>query len=337
MIEISFYNSTNKKWFADFAASFSTATGKDISVNGSKLVVPPSLANGRYEFYELNEGLALVVIDCIFYEEVSFRKMIVEGNDNYLLMFNAGDHPLPITLDNGSVIHLGETVADAVVFSSHRTGSLTTVPANQHIKVIQIIFHRDWCVKLFLDRQMLLRSGELRQIANCEPIQFVTHFDLRSRPLVNEIMSLPLSRLNVSDNLEGYVCRLLAFFFNNMVARATRKAGYESTELLRVTQLKEQIENNLDEMPTVAEAAASCLMSESKFAALFKELFQLNYGEFFHCVKMQKAKALLETGHSVTSAGHSIGYHNIGHFVKIFKKHFNVTPGVYLRRYVNQH
>ena len=55
-----------------------------------------------------------------------------------------------------------------------------------------------------------------------------------------------------------------------------------------------------------------------------------NFGDIITSVKMKKAKTLLRNGNmTVENIAHAIGYQNVEHFNRTFKKKTNMTPVQY--------
>jgi AraC-like DNA-binding protein len=331
MIAIKHHFSVSKSWFVHLAESFSKATGTQVIVSNNKLIFPPTLASGRFEFYELSEGISVALIDCVFLKKMKIYREAVEGNENYRIIFNISKTPFVINKHSGRVV-VSDNLAEAVFFSSHTTEGSISLDVNQRMQNVHVIFHRSWGVQHLLQNVIPLGITRLQQFANCMPMQFTTNLDIKSCELAKKMLSLNVPDFIMPRLLEGYVYQLVALFFNNVVIQEMGEKYVTSKDAMRIIQMKEHIEKNLENpLPTMEEAAAECLMSRSTFAIMFKTVFKQNYGSFFLELKMKIAKELLKKGNSVTAAGHKTGFSNIGHFAKVFKEHFGDTPGAFQR------
>ncbi len=329
MTEVDYYYSSSKKWFVDFANSLSKATGENVTMQDNYLVFPPCVAEGRYEFYELTDGLSILITDCVFHKELKFHRPVVQGNDHYKILFNVSDVPLIVNKQSGRVVDISSSFAEAIFFSSHSTEVSLYPGIGKRFKTIQLIFHRSWAIS-HLFKNIPVSITRMRQFANYEPMQFTTNLDLRSNEIIEDVFSIKKNMYTLLHYLEGCALELVALFFDNIIEEELGEERMISDDAARIIQLKDRIEKNIeDATPLMDEAAKICLMSRTRFATMFKALYATNYATYFLNLRMNKAAELLSRRFSVTEVGHKIGYANIGHFAKVFKEHFGVTPKVY--------
>jgi len=331
MKEAPYYDTTSRSGAIAFAKALGAAFGLPVVVDGPRIVLPPELGTGRLEFYEVNQGFAIGLIDCVMHQSTKLVQGAVAGSDNYRVLFNIGDQPWQMTNHDGSSVQCGTSLADAVLFTSNSMNSTVYWEAGQHLKAVMIHFQRNWSVQYLLHNTIPIRVNSLKQFVNYEPMQFLAKLDLRSQEFVEEMLQLDIPvRIRVRK-LEGYAYQLMALFFNNMVeAKSEGAERFLSEDAMRVMQLKEQQEQGLDEpiMP-LEKAAEACLMSRTKFIHIFRKLFQKNYGVFFQELKMDKAKILLAQGLPIAETGYEVGYINPSHFIKAFRLRFGITPGTW--------
>ncbi len=327
MIEIDYYYSSTKKWFIDFAAALSTATGEQTVVEGNKLVFPPALAEGRYEFYELGDGLGVILTDCVFHKSIRLNRKAIYGNEHYKILFNISKAPIIVSKQSGRVVDMSHSIAESVLFTSHTTGISIFPAPNQAERTVQVIFDRTWGVKHFFKHSIPLRVKKLQEFANYAPMQFVTKIDARSLALVEEILADEMPVNMVTHYLTGCACQLVALFFNHTIEEDINAERMMSEEAMHIIQLKEKIAGNLDEpLPTMEEAARLCFMSRTKFAYMFKTLYNNSYSNFFYEMKLNNASVLLAEGYKVADVAEKVGYHYVNHFVKQFKDYFGYSP-----------
>nr|WP_199002047.1 response regulator transcription factor [Flavobacterium sp. ASV13] len=329
MIEVEYYFNTSSQWLIDFADAFSKSIGMKVSVKDNKLTFPPSVAKGRYEYYELSENLGMLCADVMLMDDMLLQKKQLQGNDYYGLIFDVSEHTNKVTQSDGIRVNVLDNSVKPVVLSSHAFNSSVLLPKNAAIRYVQLFAHRSWGIKNITE-PLPLELTRFKEFANALPMHAVANFDSKSYELVNEILELDTSRVNLIQLLEGYACQLIALFFNNLREEyAADKENSVSPDAMRIIEFKETQEQNLPYVLTVSKAAAACFMSTSKFAAMFQTLFRENYGEYFMHKKMDKAKELLDEGCNVTDTASLLGYNNISHFAQTFKKHFGIMPGTY--------
>lgn len=330
MIEVEYYFNTSSHWIRDFAVAFSKSIGVEVLCKENKLIFPPSVGSGRYEYYELSENLGILCVDAIFQDELSLHKKQSLGNDYYGLVFDVSEDNVKVTQSDSMMVDIIDEFVKPVVLSSHAFNSSVSFHKNVPVRYVQIFIHRSWGIKNIVE-PIPIEFTRFVQFANALPMHAVANFDKKSYELVNEILGLDTLRGNLRQLLEGYACQLIALFLNNLKEEYANKKNSVSPDAMRIIELKEMQEQNLFDVLTLAKAASACFMSSSKFATMFNTLFNENYGEYFIRKKMEKAKELLDSGHGVTDTASKVGYNNISYFARTFKKHFGVMPGTYKR------
>ncbi|WP_289663479.1 helix-turn-helix domain-containing protein [Flavobacterium panacagri] len=330
MIEVEYYFNTSSQWAKDLANSFSKRIGTEVSFKDNKLIFPSSVAIGRYEYYELSENLGMLCVDIVFKDEVLLHKKQLIGNDYYGLAFDVSEHNVKVTQSDGKKVNILDELVKPVVLSSHAFDSAVLFHKNVPVRYVQIFGHRSWGIKN-LTEPIPLELTRFKEFANALPMHAIANFDNKSYDLVNEILELDTTRVNLIQLLEGYACQLIALFFNNLRDEYADTKNSVSPDAMRIIELKEIQEQNLTNVLTLSKAAISCFMSTSKFASMFQTLFKENYGEYFIRKKMERAKDFLNDGYSVSDTASTLGYNNIGYFAQTFKKYFNILPGEYKR------
>ncbi len=81
---------------------------------------------------------------------------------------------------------------------------------------------------------------------------------------------------------------------------------------------------------TIAEAAAACALSPSRFQHLFRRTMGLSFGAF--CLRGRLdlvARELLHSDRTVTRIASEVGFVDVSHLCRIFARHYGCTPGQY--------
>ena len=80
------------------------------------------------------------------------------------------------------------------------------------------------------------------------------------------------------------------------------------------------------------EAAARANLSESRFTVLFKETMNCSPGAYWMSLRLRRAHELLGAGATPAEAAAQLGFYDVFHFSRSFKRNFGVTPAEFLRR-----
>lgn len=90
------------------------------------------------------------------------------------------------------------------------------------------------------------------------------------------------------------------------------------------------INENLFECDLSLERVASeMFVSKFHYCRVFQKHLGLGFKEYVMKKRIEKAKVLLEKGESVTYSCYSVGYNDLTHFSKVFKRLVGITPSKY--------
>ncbi len=327
MTTIEYYLSTDRKWFIDLARELNHAAGGGVYVEGNHIIFPESFAEGRYEFYELPNGLAVLMVDCLFKKELQFIRRSQPGNEHFKVLFNISGEPMVTYKDSGRIVDTGSNLLEAVLFSSSGTGLSYKPPVNARMKVFTIIFQRSWGNSHLLKNSIPVSVSRMQQFVHYEPMQFTTSLDLHSQNLIREAFEIKMLPAVAASYIEGVALNLVAILFNNLVEEEVEEEKVMTKDALVLEDIKAKIVDNIYmPVPVIEDSAKSAHMSKTKFATLFRLMYGKNYSDYFYDYRMQRAKELLKQGMPVGNVGHEIGYSNLSHFAKAFKLHTGMTP-----------
>ena len=81
---------------------------------------------------------------------------------------------------------------------------------------------------------------------------------------------------------------------------------------------------------TLSEAAATAQMSPTAFCNAFKTLTGCSFSAYLTSFRMQKAvKYLITTSMQISEIAYRVGYNDVPHFNRTFKRHFGISPTNY--------
>lgn len=94
----------------------------------------------------------------------------------------------------------------------------------------------------------------------------------------------------------------------------------------RLVAMLNYIQSNYQTI-TLEDMASQFHLSEPYISKYIKDKSQKTFGEHVSNIRMKKAKVLLKNGNmTVENVSYSVGYQNVEHFCRSFKKTFNMTP-----------
>ena len=129
--------------------------------------------------------------------------------------------------------------------------------------------------------------------------------------------------------LESKVLELIALFFQELDKRKSKEIDLQINSTLKnlILKAKTHLDNNVDNPPSVTELARIVGSNEYNLRLGFKKILKQTVYGYIREQRMIEAKRLIENKNlSVSEAGFMVGYSNMSHFTKAFKKQFGISP-----------
>mgnify|MGYP002518318148 FL=1 len=176
-------------------------------------------------------------------------------------------------------------------------------------------------------------SSDAAEVLSSFGIQPDTACFLSEDRFVTQLMrEMELEMLNHRNDSE-VLCDLLLRELFLKIARSLRS---DSTEAVApsvrhaFTELRARIHLHYEKDWTVEEMAALVHLCPSRFFNVYKNIFGISPKNDLLCNRLEHAKQFLcDDTRTVSEIAASVGYANVYHFIRAFKKYTGYTPGQY--------
>ncbi len=101
----------------------------------------------------------------------------------------------------------------------------------------------------------------------------------------------------------------------------------------RITPIMDYITKNATQDITLNTIATEFFITKQHLCYIFKKSTGLGINQYLTAQRLTLACTYLRQGHGVQLSGEMAGFHNNSHFIRTFKKAFDVSPGKYLATY----
>jgi YesN/AraC family two-component response regulator len=103
-----------------------------------------------------------------------------------------------------------------------------------------------------------------------------------------------------------------------------------------LVSIAKHIQDNYMEELTLDKLSRLACMSRFSFCRAFKERFNQCFTSYVNSVRLKNAGELLKNSHdSITEIAFSVGYRNSGHFNRVFKQAYKMSPRAYRRKMIS--
>nr|WP_320114420.1 AraC family transcriptional regulator [uncultured Desulfuromonas sp.] len=147
---------------------------------------------------------------------------------------------------------------------------------------------------------------------------------------VSQIVAPPVDSGLSHIYLEGKALEIASLMLQT-VTSGCRGHGFSPTlnsrETASLYHARELLADHLQDPPSLAELSRQCGLNHNRLNCGFKELFGQTPYDHLRTLRLEKARKLLASGEcNVTEACFDVGYSNLSHFAKMYRKHFGLSP-----------
>ena len=153
--------------------------------------------------------------------------------------------------------------------------------------------------------------------------------NLTHRTMLKELFEIkdndPVSQIKRLSNVIHLIERSLHSFLRQ--EQATLPRSVKKTDLESMQHIEQILSSRLEGFPSLESLAHEVFMSTSKLKNLFKQVYGHTLYDYYNKSRLQRARDLLINGQvSIKQAGSEIGFSNLSHFAKAFRKEFGILP-----------
>ncbi|NIK77847.1 two-component system response regulator YesN [Paenibacillus castaneae] len=141
--------------------------------------------------------------------------------------------------------------------------------------------------------------------------------------VINWIEKIP--DMETLDNCSAIVQKII----QNIVEAASNRKTLHRTVHATIELIKNKYHTNL----TLEQAAKETFVSNSYLSSLFKQELGVNFLDYLHQYRVERAKELLRESYKIYAIAKQVGYQEERHFSSTFKKWTGLTPRQYQKSY----
>jgi AraC-like DNA-binding protein len=320
MIKFSFRLENYEKTIADFAASL------NCSVKDHMFSIPPTLGKGTILAHTIGQHLSYAILNLKLESDLELARE-AEGVKGFTLSFNQVEVQKEIRLsEDQSITTDKRTLRNDIYLSDTRDSHVIKIPAGSSVKRLVIFFRHELAAQ-YLPVEIL---DKLESFAHENSIAENPYFvSLPHRETLREIFEMkendPLGQIRRLARIIHLTEKFLHSFLRQeqaVLPRAIKKGDLESMQ-----HIEQILSSRLEGFPSLESLAHEVFMSTSKLKNLFKQVYGFTLYDYYNKNRLLRAKEMLITGQcSIKQAGSEIGFSNLSHFAKAFKKEFGILP-----------
>jgi AraC-like DNA-binding protein len=303
----SFRQENYEEWLAGLAA------GLDMPLKDNILSLPLHLGAGNFFAQDISADLSYLLMDLRPEKDLEFVREPGEKH-GFLLSFSQS---------YGETATAGDS---EIRLSDARDALHVKIQAGTSVKRLEL-FYSDELIRQYLPAALI---GQLEIFARETNHSTDNYFiSLFHRETLKEIFDTQTEDPLSAVKRLALIMRLTEKFLYSLVRQEQdslpRKLKKSDLESMR--HIEQILSSRLEGFPSLESLAHAVFMSTSKLKTLFKQVYGHTLYDYYNKNRLQRAKEMLVTGqYSIKQAGCEIGFSNLSHFAKAFKKEYGVLP-----------
>jgi AraC-like DNA-binding protein len=322
IISIEYDHLNYEKFIYDQAGKLGTS-----APNGN-LSIPADIADGKMQALIYPNGLQALKIDVEVKKDIRMQRSANTENYYLLWFYDARPRENMVIQFQHELLYREENLHQGTLLSTTAKPLYINVKAGIHVRGLFLMFSENWLKQytgLEADSTLIREYFSLQHAnAGLEP------WDGEYRRLVEEVLQdsdHPFRPVMEQNRMMLLIERFFTRLHEKLVdKRYTNDLSVQDTS--RLIEVEHVLLNDFSSPPPVIDSLAKLAgMSSSKLKNCFKNYYGTSIYQYYLRHKMQKAKELLLTsGLPVKQVGLQLGYSNLSHFARAFKKEVGMLP-----------
>lgn len=308
-----------EKWMAGLAIRLNT------TVTNNTLTIPAQLGSGSVVAHNVNAQFSYAVMN--FKLNVDLELQREPGNAGFVISFNMVEVQKELLVG-----HRQQMISDKrpfrndIFLTDSRDSAYLRISAGSNVKRLLIFCSHELAMQ-YLPREIFDKlSVFARENSLSENPLFI---NLSHRTMLKELFEMkendPIGPIRMLSGTIHLIEKFLFSFLRQEQAALPRTV--KKNDLESMQHVEQILSSRLEGFPSLESLAHEVFMSTSKLKNLFKQVYGHTLYDYYNKSRLQRAKDLLITGQcSIKQAGSEIGFSNLSHFAKAFRKEFGILP-----------
>ena len=315
----SFHLENFEQWLSGLALQLNT------TIDDRTLTIPSHIGSGTIHARNVNAHLSYAVMN--FKLDVDLELHRQSGAPGFVISFNLVEvHKELLVGHHQHIITDKRPFRNDIFLTEAQDTAFLRISAGSNVRRL-LIFCSHELARQYLPTEIYDKlSGFARENSISEHPLFI---NLSHRTMLKEIFELkendPMIPIRMLSGIMHLIEKFLHSFLRQEQAALPRTV--KKNDLESMQHVEQILSGKLEGFPSLESLAQEVFMSTSKLKNLFKQVYGHTLYDYYNKSRLQRAKDLLITGQcSIKQAGSEIGFSNLSHFAKAFRKEFGILP-----------
>ena len=296
---------------------------------------PKNSEESIWKATELRPGFWLNVIDQQVKSPIRFNYQKKKALVDFGVVLNGELWNRPRTAPPCGNILNSQAGIGGILYLPHLEGGVE-IPAQKRLKIFHVHVDPEVLHGLLQDELGTLPAG-FRSVIEGENTRFFCRgkMDPAVQTVAHQIMRGPIDGVPWRLFLEAKAMELISLQIAWMGARQGRRQtrpALSPSEKNRIREARDILIQEMASPPTLSQLSSRLCLSVGKLENGFRDLFNTTVFGFLKEYKMQRARQMFEKADAnVSEVAWAVGYVNLSHFSRAYKKRFGILPKQYLQ------
>jgi AraC-like DNA-binding protein len=306
------------------------AAALNVTLINNTLQLPTTAGTGHMSYYELPNGLQILVSNFILQQDLTIKRQKSETECYQLyLVENTHGNITNIEIEHDNYRHYSPNFASVALRSSFFESEIF-LSKGTNVNVVNVVFGKDWLARYLNlpDSNELLRKYLSLKTAK---LLFVA-LDLQYKQLTEEIFAL--SSGNDAMKLLGMerrVMQIIELFFRRIMEKLNQPettVSLNRQDINRIINIESSLIADVFTLPpTIKQLATQHNISETKLKKDFKAVYGMPLYQYYQKARMKTAHNILLAGkYAIKQVATEMGFSNVSNFTIAFKKEYGYLP-----------
>ncbi|GGA90894.1 AraC family transcriptional regulator [Puia dinghuensis] len=308
-----------EKWLEGLAARLnSTVTNRSLSI-------PAHLGSGTIHAQNINPHLSYAVMNFKLDSDLELHRE--SGATGFVISFNMVEVQKELLVGHRQqIISDKRPFRNDIFLTDARDSAFVRMTTGSTVRRLLIFCSHELAMQYLPQDIFTKLSVFARENSISDHPLFI---NLSHRTMLKEIFELkendPLMPIRRLSGIIHLIEKFLHSFLRQEQAALPRTV--KKNDLESMQHVEHILSSRLEGFPSLESLAQEVFMSTSKLKNLFKQVYGHTLYDYYNKSRLQRAKDLLITGQcSIKQAGSEIGFSNLSHFAKAFRKEFGILP-----------
>lgn len=303
----------------------------NMPIKDNLLEIPKSMGDGFVRRITFGNDFRLLIHRYTLKEDfIIQRDPALEMNDLLSIFFYNNEQSLEMKYNEDRSVPFSQGSNSAVQVTTNDFSSTIRFPANTPTQymVIGITASK---LKMLLSIENVNSTIKTITTENASFL-FFESMDAEMKLLLKNIASTTMNGALSNFYVQIKAMELLYLLFRRLSIRENKNhRSINNADAKKLMMIRNEILQDLSSPPILKKLTQMAAMSETKLNQLFKQTFGDSIYNYFQTARMEEAAFLLkQANRSVSETGYELGFSNLSHFSRLFKKHFGMAPKKYI-------